>query len=93
MNGLVATFIAAIGILAWDEVNIEKRVPMPSKFVYAGIVWGVLGIVAELGAPEIAFIFAVGILLSMGYVYFQSPRRTVDTASMSGSRDISQSAR
>jgi len=91
--GLVGTYLAAFAMLAWDEINVEQRVPHPAKFVYASIVWGVLGIVAELGAPELAFVFSIGILLSMAYVYFQSPRRTVNQASMSGSRDITQDAR
>jgi hypothetical protein len=38
--------------------------------VYAGIVWGILGVVAEVGAPELAAAFGVGFLLALGYNYF-----------------------
>lgn len=67
--GLLATFISACAILAWDELKTKQRFPHPDVFVRAAIVWSVLGIISELGVPELAALFGLGFVLSMLYVY------------------------
>jgi len=64
---LVGTFLLTIIVLTWDEIREQKRVPVPRRYVSAGAVYGVLGIVSTLGAPEVAAVFAVGVLLAQIY--------------------------
>lgn len=67
--GLLATFISAIAILTWDEIKNQQRVPEPQVYVHAAVVWAVLGIVSELGVPELAALFGLGYVVSMLYTY------------------------
>jgi len=75
--GLLTTFIAALAILTWDEVKTQQRVPKPEVYWHAVIVWAVLGVVAELGVPELAALFGFGYVLSMLYRYYQAPSATI----------------
>lgn len=70
--GLLATFIAAIGIISWDELKHKQRVPHPEVYIHAAVVWAILGIISELGVPELAAIFGLGLVLSMLYIYFKA---------------------
>lgn len=67
--GLLATFIAAISILTWDELKTKQRVPHPEVYIRAAVVWAILGLIGELGVPELASLFGLGLVLSMLYVY------------------------
>ena len=88
--GLLITFIIAIGILTWDEIKNQQRVPVPTKYVHAAVVWGILGIIADFGAPEVASVFGLGLVLAMAYGYYNSQHTTTETnvGTMSGSRPL-----
>lgn len=78
--GLLVTYFAALAIITWDELKHKQRIPHPENYVRAGIVWAILGVVAEIGAPEVAGIFGLGLVVAMLYVYFQSAQSTVGGA-------------
>lgn len=88
--GLFVTFILAMGILTWDELKNHQRIPQPQKYVHAGVVWAILGFVAEFGAPEVAAIFGVGLVLAMTYSYYNAAHTTAEpnVGTMSGSRPL-----
>jgi len=79
---LLATFLAAVGVVTWDEIKRMQRVPHPEKYVHAAVVWAILGIVADLGAPEIAALFGFGMVLSMLYRFYatRSSEQTGDVS-------------
>lgn len=49
---------------AWNAMMI---LPKPRLYVYVAIVWGVLGILAETGAAEVATLFGFGLCAAMFY--------------------------
>jgi hypothetical protein len=67
--GLLATFVSAVAIITWDELKNKQRFPHPEVYVHAAVVWAILGVVSDLGAPDIAALFGLGLLLSMLYIY------------------------
>lgn len=64
---LVAMFILSLGVVTWDEIREQKRVPKPERYVRVGIVYVMLGVVALLGAPELAAAFGAGVVLMLLY--------------------------
>jgi len=67
---LLITFLAAVGMVAWDEVKVEQRFPKPARFMYVAVIWAVLGIVAEMGADNVAAAFGVGLVLVLAYQHY-----------------------
>lgn len=70
---LLLTFLVAVAIIAWDEIKVAQRFPMPKRFVYAAVVWGILGVIAELGADDVAAAFGVGMVLVLAYQHYKAP--------------------
>jgi hypothetical protein len=66
-RGLLTTYIIALSIITWDEVKNFQRVPQPKRYLYATLVWAVLGFLADMGLDSIAVLFGVGLVLSMAY--------------------------
>jgi hypothetical protein len=77
--GLTVTLMVAVAILVWDEIHTKMRVPHPERFINAALVWGVLGVMAELGAPEIATLLGAGLVLTMLYTYITGTSNPVST--------------
>lgn len=67
------TLLGAVGIVTYDELFRQHRMPDPSVYRNVVTVWAVLFIISELGAPEIAGIFGVGFVLAMFFTYVQNP--------------------
>lgn len=67
---LVAMYLAAVIILSYSELKIEQRMPQPKKYLYATLVFLLLGFLEMLGAGKLAATFAVGAVLAMAYTYF-----------------------
>jgi hypothetical protein len=68
-TGLTITMWAAIGIITFHELIKLQRVPRPENYKYIAIIWATLGVVAELGAYDIATAMGMGIIISMMYTY------------------------
>jgi hypothetical protein len=64
---LLVTFLVAVAMVTWSELKVNHRIPQPQRFVFAGVVWGVLGVVSELGGPELAAVFGLGMVLVLTY--------------------------
>jgi len=71
--GLLATYFAAISIITWDEIKNQQQIPHPQKFIYATVVWAVLGAVSELGLDDLAALFGLGLVLTMLYRFYRAP--------------------
>lgn len=81
--GLLATFLAAIAIRAWDELKYEQRMPKPEVFWHIAVVWGVLGLISELGADDLAALFGLGYLLMLMYRFYLS-HKVIEDDKVSG---------
>lgn len=64
---LVLSFVIACGLIAWSDISDYNEFPRPSRLLSAGLTWAILGIVAAVGAPQVAG--AIGIGLNVGQVY------------------------
>jgi hypothetical protein len=73
---LLLTFLTAVAIIAWQQIHKAGQIPHPSKFVYAGAVWAVLGVASELGAPELSAAFGVAFVIALAYRYFAASNDT-----------------
>ena len=69
---LLVTFILAVLILAWHDIQTFQIVPKPQTFMHAVWVWFILGIVSEIGLPEIAAAFGVGLIIAMAFTYYKN---------------------
>lgn len=67
VNALTVTAIVAVAMIVHSEANEYQRVPRPERFMAVMYVWAALGLIAQLGAPEIAGALSVGFLLVMLY--------------------------
>lgn len=66
---LVAMYVAAVIVLSYSEIKVQQRMPEPKKYLYATIVFLMLGFIEMLGAGSLASALAVGVVLAMGYTY------------------------
>lgn len=77
---LFTSFLFALGILTWQEVHKNNRTPHPDVYMHAVLVWAVLGVISDLGVPEIAAVFGIGLALSMAYTSFAPKEQPVPAA-------------
>lgn len=68
---LFMTFLAAVGLITWQELRLYARAPRPERYVYAALVWALLGIVSEMGGDDIAAAFSVGLVLTLVYQFYR----------------------
>lgn len=66
------SFLAAVGIITWQELRQFHRAPRPERFLYVAVVWGLLGVVSEVGGDDIAAVFSVGLVLTLLYSYYNN---------------------
>lgn len=77
MPGLVFTLWIAVALIAWDSYR-AGELPPPRRFAWVAIVWSILGLIGTAVAPEIATLFAFGVLLAMAYDYLSNPANPAD---------------
>jgi hypothetical protein len=70
---LVTSFLLAVIMATWSEVHDYKRAPVPSRYVGAGVAYGLLGVLAPFISFELAGLFGVGLLLALVYQHYQTP--------------------
>lgn len=89
-SALMVSFLAAIGIVTWHEIKTLQRIPHPATYVHAAVVWAILGIVSDLGAPELAAVFGAGLVLSMVYRFYTTgtPSLPLSGAGQSSDHDV-----
>lgn len=80
MKALTVTLIAAIGLVAYSAIAKKHEVPQPQYFVWIAIVWSILGLVSDLGAPQIATVFSFGLVFAMAYSYLTVNGKAVGRA-------------
>jgi len=73
---LLITFMFAIGMVTWTEIHVNKTAPRPSRFVGAGMVWGILGLIAPLISYQVVAMFGIGMDLALLYNYYQGVNST-----------------
>lgn len=62
---ILAEFITATAIVTWDEVVTNGRVPLPSRYLGAGLAFGILGLVAPVISDKLAATLGAGIILAL----------------------------
>lgn len=62
----VIAFVGSVAIISWQEIHDFQRVPIPSRFIGAGVAFGILA-VAEPVIGKLASTLAWGLLLALLY--------------------------
>lgn len=81
---LVTTFVLAVCIITYSEIHDQKRMPLPSRYVSAGMVWGILGLLAAFFSPQIAAMFGVGMDLALIYQHYAGSKAASDIGKAAG---------
>jgi hypothetical protein len=69
---LSATFVLAVALAVWSELHDNHRLPLPSRFIGIGLVWGTLGLVGPFVSYTLAGTVGAGMLLALYYQHFTS---------------------
>lgn len=63
---LAASFVVCVVIVGWKQIKANPgKLPAPQAFVYAGIVFGLLGLAEPLLSPELTSLFGAGVALAL----------------------------
>ena len=73
---LMVSFFLALAILTWQEVRDAKVFPRPRRYISAGIVYGLLGVVAPFISFQVAGLLGVGMILALFYQKYQSTKES-----------------
>lgn len=73
---LLSTFAIVVCVLTWSELKTYKRVPQPSRYVGAGLGWGILGFVTPVMGATFTGVFSCGLLLMLLYQTMKAPSST-----------------
>lgn len=85
MNGqraIFASFLGCVAIITYREIKTPMEgvplpgMPTPSRFVGAGVAFGLLGLVAEFLSDKIAAVLAIGLFIGLA---FQTAQTNVNT--------------
>lgn len=64
---LVAEYLIAVSVAVVQEIRDGRMWPRPSRFVGAGIAFGVLGLAAPFISDKLAAAFGAGLVLALAY--------------------------
>jgi hypothetical protein len=68
---LLTTFVLAIAMLTWSEIAKNHTVPRPQRYVSAGILWSILGLLSPVLTYSLTGLFGMGLFLTLLYSYFK----------------------
>jgi len=60
-------FFTSCALISWQEVKTFKRLPLPSRFVGAGVAFGLLAISEPIISPQLAGSLAWGLVMGLAY--------------------------
>lgn len=63
----LAAFFGACAIISWQEIRTFQRLPLPSRFVGAGMAFGLLALAEPIITPPLAGTLAWGLLFGLAY--------------------------
>lgn len=67
---LFGTCVLALALIVWSEIHDNHRLPIPSRFLGIGLVWGTLGLVGPFVSYPLAAAIGAGMLLALYYQHF-----------------------
>lgn len=65
-------FLASCATIAWFEVKNQKELPTPSRFVGAGLTYGILALVTPLFGAGFTALMGAGFYLVLLYKFFNN---------------------
>lgn len=75
---LLVSFFLALAIVSYQEIHDAKVMPRPRRYISAGMVYGILGVLAPFISYQLAGLFGVGMILALVYQHYQSTRTVTD---------------
>lgn len=78
---IVAEFGVTVAIVTYVEIVKNGRVPLPSRYIGAGVAFGILGLLSPLISDRLAATLGLGIVLAVLYQGLpqEQPDKTVRT--------------
>lgn len=63
---LAASFVACVLIIGWKQVKANPgKLPTPQSFVFAGLVYGLLGLLEPVLSPQLTSTFGAGVAIAL----------------------------
>lgn len=85
----MVAFIGSVAVISWQEIKDFHRVPIPSRFVGAGVAFGILAM-SEPVIGKLSSTLAWGLLL--GLLYEQNQHKTIKAVPPPGVQPITVGA-
>lgn len=64
---IVAEFGVTVAVVTYVEIVKNGRVPLPSRYIGAGVAFGILGLLSPLISDRLAATLGLGIVLTVLY--------------------------
>jgi len=64
---LTTEFLIAVAVITADEIAVKGRVPLPSRYLWGGVAFAILGFAAPFITDKLAATMGAGIVLALGY--------------------------
>src|SRR5690348_8503638 len=68
---LLGCYIFAVALVTWNEIHDNHRVPLPSRYLSAGLVFGTLGLVGPFITYPLAAVIGLGVVVALYYQHWQ----------------------
>lgn len=75
---LLISFFVALVIVSYQEIHDARVMPRPRRYISAGLVYGILGVLAPFISYQLAGLFGVGMILALMYQHYQSTNTVTD---------------
>jgi len=75
---LLTSFFVSLVIVSYQEVHDAHVIPRPKRYFSAGIVYGILGIIAPIISFQIAGVFGIGMLLALIWMHYDKGTTFID---------------
>lgn len=76
---LVGIWALACVTIIVTEIKKHKRIPHPTRFISAGMTYGILGFAAPMIGPSLAMMVGAGFYLVLVYRYYNAADPTADS--------------
>lgn len=70
---LLVSFFVAIAIITYQEVHDGSQIPRPKRYISAGMVYGLLGVLAPFVGYPVTGALGVGMVLALIWQHYYHP--------------------
>lgn len=75
---LLISFFVALVIVSYQEIHDARVIPRPRRYISAGLVYGILGVLSPFISYQVAGLMGVGMVLALMYQHYQGTKDVTD---------------